>query len=175
MVEEKEEHVHMDVELDSHADTGVFGKGALVVTDTGTRVTVEGYTSSLGKSNNVRVVTVAVAYDDPITMTTYILFFPQSLYIPDMDHHLVPPFQLREHGITVNGIPMLHTPEEDRAVTTHSIITKDPHMVIPLHLRGTFSCFTTRKPTWDEVLDFDQQDVIHVEMTDGLWNPKSHS
>jgi hypothetical protein len=148
-----EEHVHMDVELDSRADTAVFGPGARVVVDTGDRVTAEGYSSSLGASKDIKVVTAAVAYDGPVTLTTYILFFPQSLYTPIMDHHLVPPFQLREQGLTVNDVPIQHTPKKDRTFSNHSVIANDPYLAIPLHLRGAFSCFTTRKPTWAEVMD----------------------
>ena len=165
----------MDVELDSHADTGVFGEGALMVEDTGQRVTVEGYSRSLGLTKDIPVVTVAVAYDCPTTMATYILFFPQSLHLPQMDHHLLPPFQLRENGVTVNDIPIQHTPEAARTATTHSIVTEDPYLAIPLQLRGTFSAFPTRKPTWDEVLDFEEKDVFHVQMTAGTWDPKSIS
>ena len=41
------------------------------------------------------IVTAALAYQDPISLETYILCFPQSLYIESLDTNLLCPFQLR--------------------------------------------------------------------------------
>ena len=72
-------------ELDSHADTCSFGSQAYIVEDTGQTISVSGFLSSLGTVKHVPIVTAAIAYDDPITYQTFILFFHQSLYFKKMD------------------------------------------------------------------------------------------
>ena len=44
------------MELDSHADTCAFGSHCLVVNDTGTQVSVDGFTSAVGSVSKVKVV-----------------------------------------------------------------------------------------------------------------------
>jgi hypothetical protein len=114
-----------------------------------------------------------VAYDCPRSLKTYVLFFPQSLYIPRLDNHLINPFQLRDNGVQVYDTPLIHLPKELHTQECHSIISLDPFLHIPLHLKGTMSSFHTRKPTWDEVRDTDQTTVVHINMTsDTNWEPR---
>ena len=164
---------HTRLELDSHTDTCVFGQGCFVVHDTGQTVAVEPYDKSLGRITGIPIVTAAVAYDCPITLHTYILFFHQSLYISSMLHHLVSPFQMRDFGVIIHETPLQHTPTDKQHPTTHSIITDHPPMHIPLTLEGTMSGFLVRKPTWQEIQDVEQRDVFHVHMTsDAPWEPR---
>jgi hypothetical protein len=67
-------------ELDSHADTCSFGRNAYIVHETGETITVSGFIDELGTVKKVPIVTAAVAYDDPATYQTYVLFYHQSLY-----------------------------------------------------------------------------------------------
>ena len=162
------------VELDSHADTCAFGSNCLVVQDSGDSVRVQGYAGTAGKSHRAKIVTAAVAYECPTTFNTYILFFPQSLYIPTLETHLVCPYQMRQQGIQVNEVPLLHTKTSDRSPTTHSISTEDLQLHIPLELKGVMSGFETRKPTWKEVRDSQDNETIHVHMTnEAEWKPHS--
>ena len=159
-------------ELDSHADTCSFGKGAYLVADTGQTITVSGFIDSLGTVEQVPIVTAAVAYDDPNSYQTFVLFFHQALYFKQMKKHLICPAQLRTNQITVNEVPLLHLPVEDRSQASHSIITNPPHpeLHIPLFLQGTTSYFKVRKPTFEEVQS--ERDCIHVHMTsDQVWEP----
>jgi hypothetical protein len=80
----------------------------------------------------------AVAYDDPDTYTTYILFFHQSLYFDKLDKHLLCPSQMRCNQIIVNDVPPLHTPFNQRTHQDHSIVSTPPHhpLHIPLQLNG---------------------------------------
>ena len=55
-----------------------------MVQDTGAYVNVDGFTTSLGTVKKVAICTMAVAYDCPYTLSTYILFFHQALYIKGM-------------------------------------------------------------------------------------------
>ena len=69
-----------------------------MVQDTGNIVTLTGYNSTVTTNDIASIVTAAVAYDCPLTHNTYILFFPQVLYIPTLPDHLLNPFQMREYG-----------------------------------------------------------------------------
>ncbi len=66
-------------ELDTHADTCAFGGNSFIVSETSQAVSVAGFHPDMKEIQNVRVVTAAVAYDCPITFTTFVLFFPQAL------------------------------------------------------------------------------------------------
>ena len=52
---------HCRLELDSHADGGVFGKHCRVINDTGIRVSVDGFDPVHMQVNGIPIVTVAVA------------------------------------------------------------------------------------------------------------------
>ena len=172
------QHQHARMELDSHADTCAIGDACLVLQDTGRTVTVEGYMESAGSSNEVPVVTAAVAYDCPTTFNTYILIFHEALRVYGMSTHLINHFQLREQGIIVNDTPLQHLPDGDRLPESHSITSEDPPMHIPLSLQGTMSGFTVRVPTWEEINDLENPKLFHVHMTSSQpWDPhdKVHS
>ena len=83
------QHQHARAELDSHADTCAFGSACRIVYDTGDYVSVEPFEQSLGAVTKVPIVTAAVAYDNPID---------HEIYIPTMDTHLLPPFQIQHSG-----------------------------------------------------------------------------
>jgi len=162
------------MELDSHADTTALGDTCLVLQDTGRTVNVEGFGESIGTLEDVPIVTAAVAYDCPATFTTYVLIFHESLHIPDMETDLINPYQLRDQGIIVNDVALQHLPPSQRQMKSHSILSEDPPMHIPLNLKGTMSGFTVRKPTWDEIRDADQHKVTFVHMTSDIkWKPHS--
>ena len=160
------------MELDTHADTCAFGQNCLIVNDTGMQVSVDPFVQSLGSVPSVSVVTAAVAYDDPTTYHTYVMFFHQALHIPLMDHHLIAPFQLRENGIEVNDVLLQHTSPAKRTDSQHTICIPDKDLTLPLSLKGTMSGLDIRTPTWTEVLDEDQLFVTHLHMTsESVWNP----
>ena len=146
----------------------------LVVHDTGDSVSVDPFLQSLGSVPKVPICTLAMAYDDPITFHTYILFFHQALYIKDLPNTLIAPFQVRHHGISVNEVPLQHIDPNLRTQYHHSIHIPSSDLHIPLTLQGTMSGFSFRQPTWDEVNDTEQLFVTHVDMTsDAPWNPHS--
>ena len=116
------------MELDSHADTCAFGDHCLVLDDTGAQVSVDGFTTAVGTIAKVPIVTAAVAFDDPTTL--------QALCIHTMDRHLLATFQLRDHGVLVNEVPLLHTDSEQRRLSTHTLHHPDCAVVLPLTLEG---------------------------------------
>jgi hypothetical protein len=123
----------------------------------------------------IPIVTAAVAYDDPITYKTFVLFFPQSLYIDNMEHNLLCCEQLQHNQVQINETPLIHIQPEDRHISDHSILVETPTgetLHIPLELDGTTSFFHTRIPTKQE-LDDDTL-AVHVYMTSDMkWDPQS--
>ena len=162
------------MELDSHADTCTLGSVCLVLQETGRTVDVSGFTQGLGTKDDIKVVTGAVAYDCQLTFATYILVFHEALYIPEMDVHLLNPFQMRNQGVVVNETPLHQLPVDQRTSDSHSIICPEvePTLHIPMVLDGVMSGFTVRKPTWEEVTNTDLSNIHHVHMTSSQpWDP----
>jgi len=163
-------------QLDSNCDTCTFGKGARIVNDTGETVSLDPFLESLGSLQRVRIVTAAVAHDDPTTCQTYILFFPQSLCMPSLRRHLLCPNQMRTNGVTINDTALIHLPRNKRNKHSHSIIAEaeetfeEVHMPLELDEQTT-SYFITRKPTQREIDNIDHS-CIHVHMTPtSPWEP----
>jgi hypothetical protein len=162
-------------ELDTHADTCCFGRNSMVLSiDEAHSVTVSGFTESMVEME-VPIATVAVAYDDAATHTTFILIFHQVLYVENMEHNLVSPFQVRINDIVVNDTPLrlLVTTKrlEDISDDEHSILVPTPTLKIPLKLKGTISYFNTRRPTKREVDDVSQFPRIVMTYASPEWNP----
>ena len=159
-------------EVDSHADTCAFGSHVYTVQDTGAYVNVDGFTTTLGTVKKVAICTMAVAYDCPYTLSTYILFFHQALYIKGMTTNLISPFQLRVFGVTVKDTPLQHLSEDERSTNQHCIHVGE--LFIPLDLKGTMSGFPSRKPTLSEVQDTSGACGIHIHVTsEAAWDPHS--
>jgi hypothetical protein len=106
--------------LDTHADMCCFGKNSyLLSTDLSQTATVSGFSAELGEIITP-IASVAVAYDDPKSHTTYILIFNQVLYIDSLEHNLIAPFQLQMNDIVVNDTPLTATQNiEDISPTAH--------------------------------------------------------
>ena len=159
-------------DLDTHADNTVLGGGCLLIHDTGRRVDVSGFESSLG-SLTLPIVTGAVAYDHPVTGKVYILVFHQAIHCRSMANHLICPMQCRVNDVVINDVPKicLRNPDD----LAHSIQVDDPmdpdaKLHIPLMLRGVTSCFNVRRPTTGE---FEDVDISKIDMTyeSPEWDP----
>ncbi len=89
----------------------------------------------------VKIGDVAIAYDDPISLQTYLLVMRNALLIPTMDHILIPPFLIRLAGLQVDETPkhQLVLP----TINNHAIYDLESGMHIHLKLNGIFSYFTT--------------------------------
>jgi hypothetical protein len=149
-----------------------LGKNSYLVADTGAFVNVDGFVSALGTIRRVRICTLAIAYDCPIDFITYILFYHQALYIPEMEHNLLSPFQMRQYDVTIQDTPLQHLEPADRTPSAHSIIVDRLH--IPLTLNGIMLGFASTKPTFAEVTDYSGATCTHVQMTsDAPWDPQS--
>ena len=92
------------LELDSHANTCIIGRHALITLDYNRPVSVMGYDEALG-TRVYPTVTGVVAYTDPLTGRTLHLVINQAIHIPHLDHHLLCPMQCRVNDVTVDEMP----------------------------------------------------------------------
>ena len=80
-------------ELDSHANMVVLGRNCFVFDGVhGKTCDVEPFDPKLGKAKKVPVVDAAVAYDCPYSHQTFLFILRNALYIPTLEHNLIPPF-----------------------------------------------------------------------------------
>ena len=81
-----------------------------------------------------------------------ILVINQAIHVPEMEHNLISPMQMRLNDVHVSECPkFLHPTPSDY---THAITLNqgnDDEYIIPLQLRGVTSVFPTRKPSIEEV------------------------
>ena len=75
------------------------------------------------KPIRVELVDAALKYECPYSGETKILIIRKGLYVPSMSNNLLPPFMLREAGITINEVPKIHvsSPTEEH----HSIMFQE--------------------------------------------------
>ncbi len=127
------------VQLDSHADTSVFGRNFLVIAYTGRECDVMPYSDT---HESVKGVSVATAWTCMNTGQTYILVIHEGLWMGElMDNSLINPNQLRAFGRTVQDNPYCRS----------TLYLEDPESVLtmPYETAGTNSFVTTRTPTQD--------------------------
>ena len=158
-------------DLDSHADTCLVGKNAVILEELDRYVNISGFDPSKGKANDLQIVNAAVAFDDPETGQPYILRVNQAVSVPTLENNLLCPMQLRMNDITINECPKFLTKsptDNDHAILLP--ISNDEHIRIRLHLSGVTSYFYTRKPTERELNDgnIDQFDLTYTEPE---WEP----
>ena len=86
-----------------------------------------------------------------------------------MKNNLLPPFILRQAGIKLNDTPKIQV--DDPTIEEHSLLFPETGFRIPLSLWGTFSYFSTCKPTATHMQDSDE---IYLLTTD-QFNPHDDS
>ena len=129
--------------LDSHANMAVTGKHSFPFDKVHRRsCEVTTFDPSIGTSKYVPIVDLALAYDCKYTQKMHILISRNALYVPTLEHNLIPPFILNEAGATCNEKSKIDC--SDPSITDHYIIHKDVRRQNPLQLNGIFSFFYTR-------------------------------
>ena len=153
-------------ELDTHANMIVVGCLAYIIADVGKEVDVSAFSPDL-KPIRVPLVDAAIHYEDEKTGKSYILVVRNAIWVKSMTTNLIPPFIMREAGITVNDVPKIQV--TNPTVDDHSIVFQEDGFRIPLSLWGVFSYFPSRKPTRDEMLEAENVYLL----TPTVWNPHS--
>ena len=75
--------------MDSHADTCVVDKNALIVHKLNKQVNVTGFDPSQGKVKNLDLVSAALTYDCPTSGEATILMVHQAVHVPTMENDLL--------------------------------------------------------------------------------------
>ena len=113
------------MESDSHADTTCLGRGALKILDFDSPVRVQGYDPSLG-AREFSTITGGLVYVHPHTKARHHLIIHQAIHMPELDHHLLCPMQLRANGVIVNDCPKMYCKDPDE--TSHFVASHlDPN------------------------------------------------
>ena len=109
-------------ELDTHANMPVVGGNVPAVAETGKLVDVNPFAPDC-PAMSVKVVDAAVKYECPHTGVDHLLLIHNALCVPSMRNNLVPPFAMREAGITANDAPKIHT--DNPTIDDHAIVFKE--------------------------------------------------
>jgi hypothetical protein len=145
-------------ELDSHANMAVAGSETTVIARSGMFANVTPFSKDLPAMDMVEIGDVAMCYDDPISLITYILVMKNVLLIPSMGHNLIPPFLIREAGLLLDENPKHQTPYP--TIDNHSIRDQRSGLRIHLQLNGIFSYFKTWPLTLEEQENWENYQVV---------------
>ena len=113
-------------ELHSHANMAVAGIDCTIISNSGTYADVAPFSTDLPVMKLVEIVDAMFAYDDPFTLTTYLLVMRNALHIPSMDHNLIPPFLMQEAGLLLDETPKFQL--EIPTIDNHAIVDVDTGM-----------------------------------------------
>ena len=98
---------HGRIELDSHAETVVFGRNSEAIHFTERECYVSPYTDAYEPIKSVKIACAGMAWTSPASGETYILVFKEGLWMEEkMDHTLVNPNQMRH--LLSSGIGVRH-------------------------------------------------------------------
>ncbi len=117
----------------------------------------------------VEIGDAAVAYDDPISLQTYLLVMRNVLLSPTMDHNLIPLFLIWAAGLYVNETPKHQAPVP--TIENHVIVDSETGTRIYLSLNGIFSYFPTRELTLEEVEEWESYPVVFITPDGNDWDP----
>ena len=135
----------------------------------------ENFTTYLYDKSRVRKLLIkdaALTYDCPYTGSTTILIFRNNICVPEIKYNLIPPFILREAGVTVHEKAKIHSKEpmeEDHSISFRDLSSD---LRIPLQLNGIFSYFKPTKPTIKEIRECNK---IICSPDGSNWNPNCSS
>ena len=155
--------------LDSHADTSCAGSNMAVLELTGEKVTVYPFSENLPAVQEVPIATVLTVWECPTTGQPWMLVSHEALYFGDrLKESLLCPNQVRAAGNMVRDAPI-----QFDSTSTHSI-TIPGKLELPLELHGVISYVSTRKPTADEIDQYQSGVFQSVELTEKIpWEPYS--
>ena len=134
--------------IDSWADTCCAGKHCYVQEFIeGKMVTASGFTSSLGKLENLPIANVVYAYDDPGGFVL-LLECNNSIYLGDqMEDSLLNPIQCEENDVRIDTRPKLYYPDEPSAQSVDFPDGTRLHILYD----GVLPYLPVRRPTKEEL------------------------
>ena len=156
-------------ELDSHANMAVAGRDCTIIAKSGHYASVTPFSADLPVMERVEIGDVAIAYDDPYSLETYLLVMRNVLLIPSMDHNLLPPFLVREASLFLDETPKFQS--TDVSLENHTIYDEVTGLRIHLQLNGTFSYFVSRSLTLEEQEHWENYPVVHLTPDSDQWDP----
>ena len=156
-------------ELDSHADSPVVGKNAIILYKKEMTVNVNPFSDDFVMMPEILVVHAAVSYDCPITGTTSILLINNTLYITEMEQNLLPPIMMRLNGVMVDECPKFLCVKP--TIENHSIFLPTENFRIPLQIHGTTSYIPTRSP--DGMKEVNAHQNLQLTSENPEWDPSS--
>ncbi len=124
------------------SNMAVAGTYCTIIAKSGNYADVAPFLEDLPVMKMAEIVDAMMAYNDPISHTTYLLVIRNVLSIPSMvGHNLIPPFLIHKAGLALDAMTkfQLDTPTIDN----HAIVEDVTGMRIHLKLNGIFSYFTT--------------------------------
>ena len=124
-------------ELDSHANMAVAGRDCTIIAKSGHYANVTPFSSDLPTMEQVEIGDVAIAYDDPFNLQTYLPAMRNALLILSMDHNLLPPFLIREVSLFLDETPKFQS--TDASKDNHANVDNESGLRIHLQLNGKFS------------------------------------
>ena len=114
---------------------------------------VTGYDPIQPTAQSLRIVSAALAYDEPKIGEVTVLVLNQAINVPHLKHNLMSPFQMRLNDVKVNDTPFsiteIPTEETHTLIVTGAFVIED-ELVIPLEVHSVSSVFPTGKPTTHE-------------------------
>jgi hypothetical protein len=148
------------MEADAHADTAVAGKNCIALNFADRSCNAQPSSDACESLKNTPVVTAATGHTSASGLN-HILMFPEALHMPQMDHSLFNPNQLRHFGTMVQ--------DNQCAGTPMTITTGDNQLTACLETEGMDVCLNTWAPS-----DADLRACPHVQLASAdTWHPSS--
>ena len=108
----------------------VVGNNFYIIGLTGETMDISPFTPDYESLKKVLLFDAALIYLCEYTGKESLIVVRNALYVPSMEINLIPPFILREAGVTVNDKPKTHV--LDPSLDDHAIIFENNGIKIPL-------------------------------------------
>jgi hypothetical protein len=154
--------------LDSHANMAVAGIDCTLIATSGHHASAIPFSSKLPKMDMVEIGAVAIAYNNPISLLTYLLVMRNVLLIPMMDHNLIPLFLMHQN---VDEMPKHQYALS--VIDNHVIYDSDTRLRIHLALNGIFAFFRTRALTLEEMENWENYPIVFITPDGNAWDPNT--
>jgi hypothetical protein len=159
-------------ELDLHANMAVAGADCTIIAKSGNYADITPFSEDLPMMKMVEIFDAMMAYDDPISHTTYLLVMRNVLSIPSMGHNLILPFLICEAGLALDEMPKFQL--DMPTIDNHAIVDNVTGMRIHLKLNGIFSYSTTRTLLQEEMDHWDTYPIVFLTPDGDSWDPNSN-